>query len=60
MGEKPTAGSAQGCLEKTLAALPYSNKPPESGLAARAALHWVGETHPVALFLSESLNASPS
>ena len=42
--------SAQGCLGKTLAALPYSNKPPESRPAARAELHQVVETHPMALF----------
>ena len=36
--------SAQGCLGKTLAALPYSDKPPLSGPAAQAQaeLHWVG------------------
>ena len=50
--------SAQGCLEKTLAALPYSNKPPKSGPAARAELHQVGETHPVVLF-SPSLSMPP-
>ena len=40
----------QGCLEKTLAALHYSNKPPEFGPAALAELHRVGETHPMVLF----------
>ena len=37
--------SAQGCLGETLAALPYSNKLPESEPAAWAELHPVGETH---------------
>ena len=42
--------STQGCLEKTLAALPYSNNPPETRPVAWAELHRVGETHPEALF----------
>ncbi|MBZ3886117.1 Heterogeneous nuclear ribonucleoprotein A3-like protein 1 [Sciurus carolinensis] len=41
--------SAQGCLGKTLAALPCSEKPPLSGPAAQAELHPVGETHSAAL-----------
>ena len=36
--------------ESTLAALPYSNKPPQSGPPAQAVFHWVWENHPVALF----------
>ena len=50
--------SAQGCLEKILAALPYSSKPPESGPAARAELHQVGEIHPW-LYFSPSLSMPP-
>ncbi|MBZ3869877.1 Olfactory receptor 6C6 [Sciurus carolinensis] len=40
----------QGCLGKTLVALPCSEKLPLSGPAARVELHPVEETHPVALF----------
>ena len=58
--EKACGWRGQGHLEKSLDALPCSDKLPLSVPAAQAELHWVGETHPVALLESESLNASPS
>ena len=50
--------SKQGYLGKTLAALPCSDEPPESGPAAWAELHQVGRLTPW-LYFSPSLSMPP-